>query len=199
MEAIAVYDHMSPLQKQLMKPFASIVLFTTLFWGFSTVLDNVFPLRVEGNGVVTSVKDGVTVQLRDGRSLKLADLDLLEPGHEYYCKAKDYLEETLLGEKVFFDIDDVHKYDDEGEGDNLACIVYAEFNKTHLLNVNEFLLGSGYANRHDYYNEFCACSWPIYLRRATLLDLTSRYAPVVSLSALISFVFYEAVERVLKI
>ncbi len=199
METTAVFDHMSPRQKHLLKLFASIVFFIALFWGFSTVLDNVFPLRVEGKGGVASVKDGVTVQLSDGRSLKLADLDLLEPGHKHYNKAKDYLEEKILGEKVLFDIDDVHQYDDEGEGENLACIIYTEFNATHLLNVNEFLLGSGYANTHDYYNEFCACSWPTYLRRATILDLASRYVPIISTSALISFVFYELVERVFKI
>ena len=183
-------------KKRLLKPFAFIILFVAVFLIFSTLSDTIFPLLLDDNGVVTFVKDGITVQLKDGRSLKLADLDLPELNHENYGKAKDYLMETILGKKVFFDIDAVHLYDNEGEGENLACIVYSEFNLTHLINVNKFLIDSDYAIEHNYYNEFCHCSWRAFLRRTTLLELVSRYSLLISLSALISFGLFEVIDRV---
>lgn len=45
----------------------------------------------------------------------------------------------------------------------LICVVYVEYNSTHLLNVNKWLLDHGYVRVNDYPNEFNPSVWRLYV------------------------------------
>lgn len=42
-------------------------------------------------------------------------------------------------------------------------LVYVRYNKTHLLNVNKWLIDNGYAVISDYVNEFNPYTWKLYI------------------------------------
>jgi len=67
-----------------------------------------------------------------------------------------------LNKKVYLDVDDLHVMD---AYNRLVCVVYVDYNSTHVLNVNEWLLENGYVELSDYSNEFDPSTWMLYLRK----------------------------------
>jgi micrococcal nuclease len=46
----------------------------------------------------------------------------------------------------------------------LVAVAYVEYNSTHLMNVNKWLLVNGYAKTADYPNEFNPSNWNLYVK-----------------------------------
>jgi len=126
----------------------------------------------EASGVVTNVVDGDTFDLRiektDPRILyeiervRLADVDSPEMSSPEGPLAKNYTTETLLGQKVWLDIDNESKSGRDMYG-RLLAVVYLEdlngtINTTHPF--NRLLVDAGFAVVKDFTNnEFDPAAW----------------------------------------
>ena len=84
---------------------------------------------------VTRVIDGDTIEISTGERVRLICIDTPETYEEGYEKAKDYLEDLILGEEVFLvkDVSETDRYD------RLLRYVYTEDNEF----VNELIVKKG--------------------------------------------------------
>ncbi len=85
--------------------------------------------------IVTKIIDGDTIVVQGGEKIRLLGVDCDEKGDECYSKAKEILEEKLLGETVFLesDLEDKDRY-----GRSLRYIFLDGEN------INVFLVEKGY-------------------------------------------------------
>lgn len=131
-----------------------------------------FSGEIDGTAVATTVHDGDTFNIdRDFHSshtIRLADINASELGQPLSYEARDYLIQLVRGRSVYLDIDDVYIYDYSGTGDRLICVVYADYNSTHYMNVNEALVVSGLAEIKEYDNEFNVNSWTLYVPKTDI-------------------------------
>jgi len=126
----------------------------------------------EASGIVTNVVDGDTFDLRIDKTdpriiyeierVRLADVDSPEMSTPEGPPAKVFATDTLLGKKVWLDIDDKSE-DGRGPYDRLICVVYLEdpngsINATHPF--NRLLVDAGFAVVKDFTNnEFDPAAW----------------------------------------
>jgi endonuclease YncB( thermonuclease family) len=103
---------------------------------------------------------GDTFDTSSGNRVRLADVDTPENGEIGYSEAKDFLTSLVYQKTVYLDIDDVHRTDPY---DRLVCVVYVDYNSTHLKNVNKALLVEGYAQIWEHDNEFNPSTWTLYV------------------------------------
>jgi len=107
--------------------------------------------------------DGDTFDAASGDRIRLADINAPERGESGYEEAKDLLVSLLDNKTVYLDIDDLSRVDRYGR---LVCVVYVDYNSTHLLNVNKALLVRGVAEIWDHdNNEFNPYMWALYVQR----------------------------------
>jgi len=126
-------------------------------------------------GVVTRVVDGDTFYVSGlPERVRLADVDAPELSTAEGQRAKAALEALLLGRRVCLDIDDLYKTDRYGR---FVAVAYLDYNETHWLNVNQWLVERGYAAYVDYPNEFHP-PWPLYLPKAAAPKATTSVTPV---------------------
>ncbi len=116
--------------------------------------------EIEKTSFVTEVVDGDTFHTSEGDRVRLADIDAPEINQPGYSEAKDYLASLVDGKTVYMDVDDKYGTDVFGR---LICVVYVDYNETHLLNVNEALVAGNYAASKDYENEFSPYSWSLFV------------------------------------
>jgi endonuclease YncB( thermonuclease family) len=132
-----------------------------------------FSGEIDGTAVVTSVHDGDTFNIdRDfhgSHIIRLADINASELGQPLSYEARDYLARLVQGKSVYLDIDDVYIYDYSGTGHRLVCVAYVDFNSTHYMNVNKALVVAGLAEVKEYYNEFKANSWTLYVPKTDIV------------------------------
>lgn len=122
-------------------------------------------------GYVTKVVDGDTVWFhsyygyRAGETFKVRFADINAP--EIYTDegkeskaALEWLFDTY-GYYVYLDVDDVYETDRYGR---VVAVVYLPFwYYGYALNVNEWLVESGYASIWGHYNEFNPYSWSLWV------------------------------------
>ncbi|NJE76665.1 nuclease [Thermococcus sp. ES12] len=122
-------------------------------------------------GYVTKVVDGDTVWFHSyygykaGETFKVRFADINTP--EIYTdegkESKAALEWLLdtYGRYVYLDVDDIYETDRYGR---VVAVVYLPFwYYGYALNVNEWLVESGYASIWDHYNEFDPYSWSLWV------------------------------------
>jgi len=120
----------------------------------------VFAAEVDQTGVVSQVIDGDTFVLESGETIRFADIDTPEINETGYTEAKNYVKGLVEGKTVYLDIDDVSRTDGH---DRLVCVVYFDFNTTHVVNLNLALLEGDYASNYDHSNnEFNPRNWNLY-------------------------------------
>jgi len=125
----------------------------------------------EASGVVTNVVDGDTFDFRIEKTdpriiyeierVRLADVDSPEMSTPEGPPAKVYTTETLLGKKVWLDIDN-RSVDGRDPYDRLLAVVYLEdLNGTiNATPFNRLLVDAGFAVVKDYSNnEFDPATW----------------------------------------
>ncbi|MDD3566135.1 MAG: thermonuclease family protein [Methanothrix sp.] len=126
----------------------------------------------EASGIVTNVVDGDTFDIRIEKTdpriiyeierVRLADVDSPEMSTPEGPPAKVYTTETLLGKKVWLDIDDRSK-DGRDMYERILAVVYLEdlngtINTTHPF--NRLLVDAGFAVVKDFTNnEFDPAAW----------------------------------------
>jgi len=125
-------------------------------------------------GVVTRVVDGDTFYVSGlPERVRLADVNAPELSAAEGQRAKAALEALLLGRRVCLDIDDLYRTDRYGR---YIAVAYLDYNETHWLNVNQWLVERGYAAYVDYPNEFRP-PWPLYLPKAVTPKAATSAAP----------------------
>ena len=125
-------------------------------------------------GVVTRVVDGDTFYVSGlPERVRLADVNAPELSTAEGQRAKAALEALLLGRRVCLDIDDLYKTDRYGR---FIAVAYLDYNETHWLNVNQWLVERGYAEYRDYPNEFRP-PWPLYVLKAATSKATDGATP----------------------
>jgi len=126
-------------------------------------------------GVVTRVVDGDTFYVSGlPERVRLADVDAPELSTAEGQRAKAALEALTLGRRVCLDIDDLYKTDRYGR---FIAVAYLDYNETHWLNVNQWLVERGYAAYVDYPNEFHP-PWSLYVSKVAAPKATASVTPV---------------------
>jgi endonuclease YncB( thermonuclease family) len=127
--------------------------------------------------VVVRVVDGDTFRVRitcvsgafSGRvsvgteyRVRLADVNAPELGTVEGERARRALESLIQGRTVLLDVDGVDVFDKYGR---IIAVAYIEYNETHVLNINKWLVEEGYARVWDHPNEFNPGTWKLYKPR----------------------------------
>ena len=108
------------------------------------------------SGLVTYVVDGDTIDVEGVGRIRFADIDTPEKGERGYQRAKKVVSYLCLNKTVYLDIDDCKIY---GEYGRVVAVVYAPWNATHYVNLNQLLLKIRFAEADDYFNEFDPQEW----------------------------------------
>jgi endonuclease YncB( thermonuclease family) len=91
--------------------------------------------------------------------VRLADVNAPELGTVEGERARRALESLIQGRTVMLDVDGVDIFDKYGR---VIAVAYIEYNGTHLLNINKWLVEEGYARVWDHPNEFSPGAWEQY-------------------------------------
>jgi len=118
-------------------------------------------IKVDLTAYVYRVVDGDTFDGFPCGRVRLADINTPERGEVGYGEAKDALTRLILNKRVYLDVDDLYVMD---HYNRLVAVVYVEYNSTHLMNVNKWLLVNGYAKISDHPNEFNPSNWNLYVK-----------------------------------
>jgi len=143
------------------------LIFPVLLILFSLIIKVSLCWEEDQTGIVTHVVDGDTFDVSTGERIRLADIDAPESYEEGGQEATEYLKSLILNKKVYLDIDDVYRYDYEGTGSRLVCVVYVDYSSTKRLNINEKMVREDYAEIKDYENEFNPYTWSLYITTET--------------------------------
>ncbi len=150
----------------------AVILFSTLF-----IIPTVYS-KPEVCGYIDKVVDGDTLWISvedvlegsygnfSGESFKVrfADINAPELSTPEGLRSRDALLQLIneYGNFACLDIDDVNIYDRYGR---VVAILYLNYNETHLINVNGYLVENGYAEYVDYDNEFDIDSLRLYIAK----------------------------------
>lgn len=141
---------------------ALAILSSILFYASLVTLQDLLLIDHEITSKVTNVIDGDTFDIDAGYSVRLADIDCPEQYEIGYEDASYYLWSLIHGETLLIDVDNVYQWDQSGDGDRIVCVAYLRFNESHVLNINEAMLESGYAVVDDFPNSFSPDEWTLY-------------------------------------
>jgi len=94
--------------------------------------------------------------------VRLADVNAPELGTVEGERARRALESLIQGRTVLLDVDGVGVFDRYGR---IIAVAYIEYNGTHLLNINKWLVEEGHARMWDHPNEFNPGTWKLYKPR----------------------------------
>ncbi len=120
---------------------------------FASCLDT---SKLGENGKVTYVVDGDTFDVEGVGRVRLADVNTPEMDTQAGINAKTYVKNLIDQELVYLDIDDIYI---TGYYGRYIAVAYVPHNSTHLVNLNQLLLKTGYADKADYDNEFNPDIW----------------------------------------
>ena len=108
------------------------------------------------------IRDGDTFEIPNYPAIRLADINCPERDEAGGSTATQTLTELIWGEQVYIDVDDVYR---TGPYGRLICVVYVDWNATHLLNVNLAMVELGQAYYSDYDNEWNPYAWSLYVEK----------------------------------
>lgn len=133
--------------------------------------------------VVSQVIDGDTFHTTSGDRIRLADINTPEVGELGANEATNALISLVGGKMVYLDIDDVSRTDTYGR---LVCIVYVDYNSTHVENVNKALLVEGVAVIWDHENnEFDPYRWTLYNQKTENPEFSNPPVPAEAVIAVL--------------
>jgi micrococcal nuclease len=94
--------------------------------------------------------------------VRLADVNAPELGTVEGERARRALENLIQGRTVMLDVDGVDVFD---RYSRVIAVAYIDYNETHILNINRWLVEEGYARVWDHPNEFNPGTWKLYKPR----------------------------------
>ena len=131
----------------------------------------------EANWVI----DGDTFNVTAGETIRLADINAPEYGEAGYAAAKSLLISLVYNKTVYLDIDDISRTDPYGR---LVCVVFVDYNTTHVSNINKALLEEGVVTVWDHTdNEFNPSTWTLYVSKIMMVPEFSNVVVLVVLLA----------------
>ena len=129
------------------------------------------PWENDLTATVSIVVDGDTFHTTSGDKIRLADVDAPEVGDPGANEATNALISLVWGKTVYLDIDDISRTDSYGR---LVCVVYVDYNSTHVMNVNKALLVAGVVVVWDHKNnEFDPYTWTPYNQRMEIPEFSN--------------------------
>ncbi|MEM1946508.1 MAG: thermonuclease family protein [Candidatus Caldarchaeum sp.] len=111
---------------------------------------------------VFRVVDGDTFDAFPAGRVRLADVNTPERGQPGYAEATEALRRLVEGKTVYLDVDNTNVID---LYNRIVCVVYVDYNATHVLNVNLWLVVNRHAVFYDFPNEFNPSQWSLYVRK----------------------------------
>lgn len=118
--------------------------------------------RVDMVAKVYRVIDGDTFDAFPAGRVRLADVNTPERGQPGYAEATEALRRLVEGKTVYLDVDNTNVIDPYNR---IVCVVYVDYNATHVLNVNLWLVVNRHAVFYDFPNEFNPSQWTLYVRK----------------------------------
>lgn len=159
--------------KSLGRTYLVAIILSSILFLIPTVYS-----KLEVCGYIDKIVDGDTVWIsvenvledrygnfsRESLKVRLADINAPELSTPEGLRSRDALLQLIneYGSFACLDIDDIKIYDRYGR---LVAILYLNYNETHLLNVNMYLVENGYAEYVDYDNEFDASHLTLYVAK----------------------------------
>ena len=107
-----------------------------------TTTETAESVQIEGAEVdlvaaIYRVVGGDTFDAFPSGRVRLADINAPELDEAGGQEAKDALTNLVLNKKVYLDVDDLYVMD---KYNRLICVVFIDYNSTHVLNVNKWLI-----------------------------------------------------------
>lgn len=141
--------------------FITVLLYlSSIYIGmyYSVALQSEFDVCAD----IYRVVDGDTFDAFPVGRVRLADIDAPELGTSEGEQAKQALSNLVsrYGSRVYLDVDDIYIMD---RYNRIVAVAYLRYNKTHIINVNRWLIDNGYATIADYPNEFNPYTWTLYI------------------------------------
>jgi len=152
---------------QRLKTFALMTAIFLVVTMQNVTIAKAYVIKIDFTGTANNIIDGDTFDVTavNGTQyrIRLADVDASERGEAGYTEAKEYLSGLVYGKIVYLDVDDLYVWDDHGAGSRLVCVIYVNYNSTHLLNVNQALVQAVDVEKKNYDNEFNPYTWSLYI------------------------------------
>ncbi|MDW8359664.1 MAG: thermonuclease family protein [Candidatus Caldarchaeum sp.] len=111
---------------------------------------------------VYRVVDGDTFDCFPAGRVRLADVNTPERGQPGYTEATNALRMLVEGKTVYLDVDNLNVMDAYSR---LVSVVYVDYNATHVVNVNLWMVLNRHAAVSDFRNEFNPAEWSLYVRK----------------------------------
>ena len=90
-----------------------------------------------------------------------------------------------------------NRYDYGGTGSRLICVVYTDYNSTHYINVNYFLLVAQVANIYDFDdNEFSPYRWTLFVPKRQGANTTKLLGYSMGIGVVITAIIYIGASKV---
>jgi len=165
----------------------NLLLLTLLSFVATTLIISVAqgynPWENDIKAVVSQVIDGDTFHTTSGDKIRLADIDAPEVGTSGANEATNALISHVGGKTVYLDVDDMSRTDQNGR---LVCVVYVDYNSTHVENVNKALLVEGVAVIWDHKNnEFDPYTWTLYNQKMEIAEFSNPAVPAITVVAIL--------------
>ena len=129
----------------------------------------VFRVEYEIIAQPSYIRDGDTFEIQNYPAIRLADVSCPETYEYGGSEATQTLTAIIWGKTVYIDVDDIYR---TGPYGRLICLVYVDWNATHLLNVNTAMVLLNQATITDYDNEWNPYTWTQFAEKITTEDLT---------------------------
>jgi len=143
------------------------------------------------------IQDGDTFQTSAGDWIRLADVDCPDRDEYGYQEATQVLSRLLSGKRVYLDIDDINRFDYGGTGSRLVCVVYTDYNSTHYINVNYWLLVTQVADVYDFDdNEFSPYRWTLFVPKHQGADSTKLLGYSLGIGIIVTAIIYRGAKKV---
>lgn len=182
--------------KKVIKILFSVILLIIIILIPFSALIYLYPVEIDLTSIATHIIDGDTFDINTGDRIRLADIDAPERGYAGYDEATNFLNLLIYQKKVYLDIDDVYMYDTYGR--RLVCMVYIDYNSTHLLNVNMALLVGGFTDISNYPNEFNPINWNLYELKLLAFLISPKIIGFIVVFILIELLIVSAFVRFLR-
>lgn len=154
------------------------------------------PWKNDMTAVVSQVVDGDTFHTTSGDKIRLADIDAPEVGQPGANEATNALISFVGGKTVYLDIDYISRTDQYGR---LVCVVYVDYNSTHVENVNKALLVEGVAVIWDHKNnEFDPYTWTLYNQKMEIPEFSNPAVTAIAVMAILLLIAALAVILIKK-
>ncbi len=155
--------------------------------------------RPEVCGYIEKVVDGDTIWISiedvledrygnfsgDSFKVRLADINAPEISSPDGLMSRDALVQLIgrYGNFACLDIDDNKIYDKYGR---IVAVLYLNYNESHMINVNKYLVENGYAEYIDYENEFNPQEFMLFISKDS--DISEDSIPDIYILILLAIV-----------